>query len=87
MLDDHRPDVLISDIAMPDEDGYTLIRRIRKRTSKLGGDIPALALTAYATGEDSKKAFAAGFHSHMAKPFETNNLGFEVARLGRPPKK
>jgi len=77
---DERPDVLLSDIGMPTEDGYSLIRRIRK----LGGDrgrIPAIALTAYARDEDRAKAIQAGYQMHMAKPIEAPKLIAMVASL------
>jgi CheY-like chemotaxis protein len=55
---------------MPDEDGYSLIRRVRSRSAAEGGRIPAVALTAYARAEDRKRSLLAGFQSHMAKPAE-----------------
>lgn len=70
-----KPNFLVSDIAMPDEDGYSLIRKVRGLQSAQGRDMPALALTAYATTDDAKKALAAGFQAHIAKPVEANNLG------------
>lgn len=77
------PDVLLSDIGMPKEDGYALIRRIRK----LGGDrgrIPAIALTAYARNEDRAKAIQAGYQLHMSKPVEAFKLVAMVATLVKP---
>jgi hypothetical protein len=75
------PDVLISDIGMPKEDGYSLMRKIRKMN---GGrnKIPAIALTAYARPEDRVKAIAAGYQLHLAKPVEANTLIAMVATLG-----
>jgi PAS domain S-box-containing protein len=67
-------DVLVSDIGMPGEDGYSLIRRVRSLGAAGGGDIPAIALTAYARGEDRIKAVAAGFQMHIAKPVEAVEL-------------
>lgn len=67
---DFRPDVLISDIAMPNEDGYSLIRKIRKLSIEKGGNVPAIALTAYASAEDADYALSEGFHAHVAKPVE-----------------
>ncbi len=78
-----KPDVLISDISMPVEDGYSLIRKIRSLGSERRGDIPSLALTAYATKGDIKRALSAGFDSHMAKPFDTFRLGRAVAELAK----
>lgn len=68
-----RPDVLISDIGMPGEDGYSLIRRVRENDQN-GNRIAAIALTAYAREEDSKKALDAGFQMHFAKPFDQYTL-------------
>lgn len=81
VLEDREPDIVISDIAMPGEDGYSLIRRIREREPAKGGKIPALALTANATSESSEKALSAGFQSFIAKPFDARFLAHEVARL------
>ncbi|XXX79094.1 response regulator [Sorangium sp. So ce134] len=76
-----RPHVLVSDIAMPGEDGYELIRIIRQRPPHAGGDLPALALTAYARKEDQKRALDAGFHMHATKPIEPAALVAAVASL------
>lgn len=83
-----RPDVLVSDIGMPGEDGYGLIRRVRSLAPDMGGGTPALALTAYAREEDRTKAIAAGFQYHVAKPVEPAELIAMVANLaGRTQKK
>jgi CheY-like chemotaxis protein len=66
----HRPDVLISDIAMPDRDGYDLLRAIRELPPSLDGQVPAVALTAYAREEDRLRSLSAGFQVHLAKPVE-----------------
>jgi PAS domain S-box-containing protein len=76
-----KPDLLISDIGMPDMDGYALIRRVRTFLPESGGGIPAVALTAYAGAEDRRRALHAGFQVYLAKPFETNELIATVARL------
>jgi PAS domain S-box-containing protein len=68
------PDVLIADIGLPEEDGYALIRRIRRLDPDHGGRIPAIALTAYARAEDRDRALAAGFQRHVAKPVEPHAL-------------
>jgi PAS domain S-box-containing protein len=80
-LDTWRPDVLISDIEMPDEDGYTFIRKVRARAAERGGQIPAAALTAYARSEDRMRALAAGFQIHVPKPVEPAELVTVVASL------
>ncbi|MEH2107822.1 hybrid sensor histidine kinase/response regulator [Nostoc sp.] len=67
-------DLLISDIGMPDMDGYTLIRQIRKQSPEQGGEIPAIALTAYAGETDQQQALAAGFQHHISKPIELEVL-------------
>jgi PAS domain S-box-containing protein len=77
-----RPDVVVSDIAMPQMDGYALIRKIRALPASMGGRTPAVALTAYARSEDAKLAFAAGFQMHVAKPIEPSQLAIVVANLG-----
>jgi PAS domain S-box-containing protein len=80
-LDSWRPDVLVSDIEMPDEDGYTLIRKVRARPAERGGQIPAAALTAYARSEDRMRALVAGFQIHVPKPVEPAELVTVVASL------
>jgi signal transduction histidine kinase len=62
------PDVLVSDIGMPGEDGHAFLRKLRSLGSELGGHVPAIALTAYATAADTAKALAAGFNHHVRKP-------------------
>jgi signal transduction histidine kinase/DNA-binding response OmpR family regulator len=76
-----RPDVLVSDIAMPDEDGYSLIRQIRRLRVEDGGETPAIALTAYAREEDRARAIAEGFQSHLAKPVDPRDLLARVAHF------
>lgn len=82
-LERFKPDVLVSDIAMPEENGYVLIRRIRRLAPELGGTIPALAVTAYAGPDDVKLALSAGFQAHRAKPIEPVELARAVAELTR----
>jgi two-component system CheB/CheR fusion protein len=74
-------DVLLSDISMPGEDGYTLIRRIRQLSAEAGGQIPAAALTAHARSEDRTEALAAGFQMHLTKPVPPDQLALAVANL------
>ena len=76
-----RPDVLVSDIGMPGEDGYALIRKIRARRAEDGGRVPAAALTAYARTEDRMRALSAGFQLHVPKPVEPAELATVVATL------
>lgn len=75
------PDVLISDIGMPDEDGYDLIGRLRALPQESGGKVPAIALTAYARVEDRLKALRAGFQMHVPKPVELAELVTVVASV------
>lgn len=79
LLANGRFDVLCSDIGMPETDGYELIKRIRSLGKRNGGDIPAIALTAYARAEDRIKAVSAGFLMHVAKPVEPAELITMVA--------
>lgn len=81
MLLKHRPDLLVSDIGMPMEDGFTLIGRIRALKPAEGGTTQAIALTAYATEEDRRRALAAGFAKHLSKPVEPSELVAAVAAL------
>ncbi|HEX8237544.1 MAG TPA: PAS domain S-box protein [Abditibacteriaceae bacterium] len=78
---DEEPDILISDIGMPGEDGYSLIQKVRALPSQSGGRIPAVALTAYARAEDRIKALTAGFQMHAPKPVEPAELAAIVASL------
>ncbi len=77
------PDVLVSDIAMPEEDGYVLLRQVRSLPPGQGGLTPAVALTGYATEKDRAKAFAAGYQAHIAKPIEPEELLDTIASLVR----
>ncbi|MBE9205880.1 response regulator [Nostoc sp. LEGE 06077] len=69
-----QPEVLVCDIAMPEEDGYTLIRKVRSLKPDQGGRTPAIALTAYGDNEDRVRALEAGFQTHVAKPVDPNEL-------------
>jgi hypothetical protein len=86
-LDGARFDVLVSDVGMPEADGYELIRRVRALGVAAGGNVPAIALTAYARAEDRVRAIAAGFQMHVTKPVEPVELLTMVAsaagRMGR----
>jgi len=80
LLERERPDVIVSDIGMPDVDGFELIRRIRRRAAGAGGAIPAIALTAFTRQDDRDKALRAGFTDYMAKPVEVGSLVERIAR-------
>lgn len=80
-LEQHKPDILISDLGMPDEDGYSLIEKIRALPSERGGDIPAAALTAYARAEDRMRVLRSGFQFHLPKPVDSAELVTVVASL------
>jgi CheY-like chemotaxis protein len=69
-----KPDVLVCDIAMPGEDGYSLIRRLRVLEGSQENPLPALALSAYARSEDRTKAIRSGFQNHLAKPVDPSEL-------------
>ncbi|HYO10878.1 MAG TPA: ATP-binding protein [Tepidisphaeraceae bacterium] len=77
----HRPNVILSDIGMPAEDGYSLIRKVRELGADSGGATPAAALTAFARSEDRRRALMAGFQSHIVKPVEPAELATVVASL------
>jgi CheY-like chemotaxis protein len=76
-----RPHVLLCDIEMPGEDGYSLLRRIKALGPERGGNIPAAALTAYARGEDRTRALRAGFQLYVSKPVELTELVTVVTNL------
>jgi CheY-like chemotaxis protein len=78
-LKQQKPDLLVSDIGLPDEDGYALIRKVRALSPQEGGRIPAVALSAYAREEDRVRALLAGYHIHVAKPVNPAEL---VAVIG-----
>ncbi len=83
LVQTERPDVLVSDIGMPSEDGYSLIRRIRELPAEQGGATPAVALTAYARADDRVNVVLAGFQHHLSKPVEPAELIAIVASLAR----
>ncbi|MEH2436754.1 MAG: ATP-binding protein [Nostoc sp.] len=80
-LQEFRPHILVSDIDMPQEDGYTLIRQVRALPADQGGRIPAVALTAYARAEDRTQALLAGFQLHIPKPVNPGELAAVIANL------
>jgi signal transduction histidine kinase/CheY-like chemotaxis protein len=83
ILDRWRPDVLLSDIGMPEEDGFALIHQVRERPPERGGEVAAIALTAYARVEDRIRILAAGFQMHATKPVDPIELATIVATAGR----
>jgi len=85
VLTKFKPDILISDISMPIEDGYSFIRKIRELDAEHGGKIPAIALTAYAAADDVRRVIDAGFSAHVAKPVEKATLLQTIAKLVAKP--
>jgi PAS domain S-box-containing protein len=81
LLDERVPDVLLSDIGMPGQDGYALIREVRKLAPERGGQVPAAALTAFTNSETRRQVLVAGFQLYLAKPIEPGALTEAVARL------
>jgi signal transduction histidine kinase/DNA-binding response OmpR family regulator len=79
-LEEYRPHILLSDIAMPEEDGYAFVQRVRNLPPEAGGAVPAIALSAYARDEDRRKSLQAGFQAHLAKPVEPQELLSTLAR-------
>ncbi|HEV8616104.1 MAG TPA: ATP-binding protein [Methylomirabilota bacterium] len=82
-VSERRPDLIVSDIEMPGEDGYSLIRRIRALPAERGGRAPALAVTAYGRSEDRIRALTAGFTMHLAKPVDPDELVTVLASMAR----
>jgi CheY-like chemotaxis protein len=80
-FDRERPDIIVSDIAMPIEDGHSLLRRIRATKGEIGSKVPAIALTAFAEPKDRAEAFASGFQEYLAKPVDETVLTSTIARL------
>ena len=80
-LESFQPDVAVSDIGMPEVDGYTLLRQVRSLSLEQGGQVPAIALTAYAGEIDRQHAIAAGFQKHIAKPIEPDQLVVAIVSL------
>lgn len=84
LLEREQPDVIVSDIGMPDIDGFELMRRIRRRSAGAGGAIPAIALTAFTRQDDRSKAIQAGFTDYLAKPVEPGSLVDHIAQVVGP---
>jgi CheY-like chemotaxis protein len=83
MFEEEPPDALVSDIGLPDDDGYGLIRRIRQHEADHGGFLPAVALTGYARVEDRARILAAGFQAHVPKPVDPVELTAVIATVTR----
>lgn len=81
ILKHERPDMIVSDIGMPDQDGYELMRQIRMLPDNQGGRTPAIALTAFARPEDRRQALEVGYQKHLAKPVDPHELLTVIARL------
>ena len=77
------PDVIVSDIGLPDEDGLALIRRVRRLPASSGGRVPAVAVTAFTLSDDAEEATRAGFQRHFRKPVDTQALFAAVAAVAR----
>ncbi|MGH9769271.1 MAG: response regulator, partial [Blastocatellia bacterium] len=75
------PDLIVSDIAMPGEDGYNLMRRVRALDPEAGGRIPAIAVTAYSRTKDRVQALAAGFQMHVPKPVNAAELAHAITSI------
>jgi DNA-binding response OmpR family regulator len=82
LVSSSRPHILVSDIGLPDMDGYDLIQRVRQLNGN-GATLPAIALTAYARSDDRKRALDAGYQAHMPKPAEPRELAARIASLAR----
>ena len=83
ILEEWRPDVLVTDLEMPDEDGFSLLRRARRALMLRGQRLPALALTAYGRPDDRVRILAAGFNMHLAKPADPTELVLALGNLNR----
>lgn len=81
VIESKNPDILVSDIGMPDEDGYTLIRKVRALANSQHSNIPAVALTAFTRAQDRMRALSAGFQNHVSKPIEPDELATVIASL------
>jgi CheY-like chemotaxis protein len=82
--EEERPQVLISDIGLPDEDGFSLMRKIRARSVSRGGDIPAIALTGHGGEEDRAQTRGAGFNAHLTKPVAPEEMLEAILRILQP---
>jgi CheY-like chemotaxis protein len=83
-LESFQPDVLLSDIGMPDIDGYAPIQQVRALPPQKGGQVVAIALTAYAREEDRQRTLAAGSQHHTCKPIDPAKLAMAIGQLVKP---
>lgn len=81
LLEAGPPDVVVSDIGMPEKDGYELIRQVRQLSEQKGGRTPAIAVTAFSRAQDRTQALMAGFQSHIAKPISWTDLVAAIRRM------
>ena len=86
-LESLQPDALVSDIGLPDEDGYALIRRLRSREAERGGFVPAVALTGFVRTEDRARVLASGYQLHVPKPIDPAELMAAIAAVARDPRR
>jgi CheY-like chemotaxis protein len=84
LLSRSHPDVLLSDIGMPDEDGLAFIARVRRLSPARGGDVPAVALTAYVRQDDRDKVLSSGFQAYLSKPIEPMALVSSILEVASP---
>jgi CheY-like chemotaxis protein len=85
MLPEFRPDLVLSDISMPGQDGYTVLAEVRAIETTLGRRVPVAAVTAYAQAEDRQRALSAGFDQYLAKPVDPAALALAVKALATGP--
>lgn len=84
LLQRYQPHLVISDIGLPDEDGCSLIQRVRQLSVAHGGATPAIALSAHSLTEDRQRALAAGFHAYLTKPMQLDQLVATISLLAPP---
>jgi CheY-like chemotaxis protein len=85
LLANWQPDIILADLSMPEEDGYSLLRKIRTHNSEIYANTPVIALTAHAHPEESKRALSAGFQLHMTKPVDVQTLAEAIINLTAKP--